>query len=107
MPTVCLLFVLAAQAVAGERIRLCNHTRRDICEFYISAHNETDWGDDTLEEQDECLHSGKCVNAEWQDTWTNVQYDLRWVYRDEGHTIAQNVKLKWSHEGVTTINLNP
>ena len=107
MPVICLFFVLAAQTHASEHIRLCNHTGRDICEFYISAHNETDWGDDTLEDQEECLNPSKCVNTEWQDTWTNVQYDLRWVYRDKSHTIAKNVKLKWSHDGITTINLYP
>ena len=38
-------------------------TGREICEFYISAHNEEDWGDDAFESLDRCVRHNEYADV--------------------------------------------
>lgn len=103
----CLFLALPPLAGAAERIKVCNYLGRDICEFYISAHNETDWGEDLLEGLEECLHHGNCTKADWPDTGSNaLNYDLRVVFRDDSDRHIENYKVRWAQGGTTVFNLN-
>ena len=48
---------------AEQLIRVNNMTGREICEFYISAHNEEDWGDDAFELLDRCVRHNEYADV--------------------------------------------
>ena len=50
-----LVFAACSNAYADERLLVANRMGRDICEFYISAHAEDDWGDYLFESLEGCL----------------------------------------------------
>ena len=75
---------------ADERIIVENIMGRDICEFYISAHAENDWGDDLFESLDRCIHHGEYADVTWSDSWRNTSYDLRLVFRDGSDWVLEN-----------------
>ncbi|MCR5170434.1 MAG: hypothetical protein K6C33_08245 [Desulfovibrio sp.] len=52
-------FAIVSAVQAEEQVRVNNNSGRDICEFYISAHDENDWGDDLFENLDRCIHHGE------------------------------------------------
>ena len=88
-----LLFAMCSNAYADEKIIVENIMGRDICEFYISAHAENDWGDDLFETLDRCIHHGEYANVTWHESWRNTAYDLRVVFRD-GSEVKRSVGLK-------------
>lgn len=102
-----LLFVSSSAAYADEKIHVINNMGKDICEFYISAHNENDWGDDILEELDECLHHNKNVHVIWPETMdSSLNYDLRIVFRDGSDWVIENQRVKRKDNGEIGFTFN-
>ncbi|MCR5562218.1 MAG: hypothetical protein K6F46_02430 [Desulfovibrio sp.] len=85
-----LFFAMCSHAFADERIIVENIMGRDICEFYISAHAENDWGDDLFESLDRCIHHGEFADVTWNESWRNTAYDLRVVFRDGSDWVLEN-----------------
>ena len=102
------LIALNTFANADETVQVNNLTGREICEFYISANAENDWGEDLLATLDKCLQHGQYWKIRWnEDGNDNLTYDLRVVFRNGEDWLIENTKVRWSHEnGVTVINLN-
>ena len=106
--TVLCLLALNSFANADETIQINNMLGREVCEFYISANAENDWGDDLLESLDKCLKHGQYWKITWnEDGNDDLTYDLRIVFRNGEDWIIENSKVHWAHNnGVTVINLN-
>ena len=103
-----LLFAVCSTAHAEERIKVENLTGRDICEFYISAHAENDWGDDLFESLDRCIHHGAFASVTWNETWRDLSYDLRSVYRDGSDWVIENAAQGSGRSGgLSTFTLHP
>ncbi len=85
-----LVFAACSNAYADERILVANRMGRDICEFYISAHAEDDWGDDLFESLEGCLHHGEEADVTWNDSWRDTSYDLRVVFRNGKDWVMEN-----------------
>ena len=88
---ICCSFAMVSAVHAEERIRVNNHSGRDVCEFYISAHDENDWGDDLFENLDRCIHHGEYAQVTWPETAnTDLLYDVRYVFRDGEEAVYEN-----------------
>ena len=104
-----LAFVLSVliqgTAFAGHKYVITNLLGRDICEFYVSAHNENDWGDDMLAGLKECLHHGNTTTYEGQAS-TAPTHDLRVVFRDGTDYVIENLNQSYNEGGSSKFELN-
>ena len=84
-------FAIVSAVHAEEQVRVNNNSGRDICEFYISAHDENDWGDDLFENLDRCIHHGEYAQVTWPETAnTDLLYDVRYVFRNGEDEVFEN-----------------
>ncbi len=99
------LFAILAQgtAFAGHTYKIINNLGRDVCEFYVSAHNENDWGDDMLGGLDECLHHGNNTTYEGQASPAPT-HDVRVVFRD-GTDFTFTINQSYLEGGNSTFDL--
>ena len=100
------LFAILAQgtAFAGHTYKIINNLGRDVCEFYVSAHNENDWGDDMLGALDECLHHGYNYTYKGQASLAPT-HDVRIVFRD-GSDLTLTLNQPCPEGATTNFTLN-
>lgn len=80
-------------------------TGREICEFYISAHNEEDWGDDAFESLDRCVRHNEYADVTWNDTWTDTSYDIRVVFRNGNSFEVEDIRPNVTSNGRTQFTI--
>ena len=92
---ICCSFAMVSSVHAEEQIRVENNSGRDICEFYISAHAENDWGDDLFANLDRCIHHGEYAEVTWSETANeDLVYDVRYVFRNGEDSVFENQVLR-------------
>ena len=102
--TFVLSILIQGTAFAGHKYVITNHLGRDVCEFYISAHNETDWGDDMLANLNECLHHGNTTTYVGEPS-SAPSHDVRVVFRD-GSDFTFTLNQPCLEGGTTNFNLS-
>ena len=105
VPAICCMLVTVSAVHAGEKIRVNNTSGSDVCEFYISAHEENDWGDDLFEILDRCIHHGEYAEVIWPEQGNpNLLYDVRYVFRNGEEEVYENNRIFAG--GVTVFNFS-
>lgn len=101
------IFSSCTNVSAEQLIRVNNMTGREICEFYISAHNEEDWGDDAFESLDRCVRHNEYADVTWNDTWTDTSYDIRVVFRNGNSFEVEDIRPNVTSNGRTQFTIWP